>query len=63
MRGVFFLLSLWLPACLPALAPVPVNAGPLKIYGMENRPTSFMDGERPAGMAVDLVAEIQRRMG
>ncbi|MET0265279.1 MAG: transporter substrate-binding domain-containing protein [Duganella sp.] len=59
MRSAFFLLSLLLAACLLA----PAQAGPLRIYGMENRPTSFMDGERPAGMAVDLVAEIQRRMG
>lgn len=38
-------------------------AGPLKIYGMENRPVTFMDGGRPAGMAVDLIEEIQRRLG
>lgn len=59
MRSAYFLLLLW----LPALTPLQAHAGPLKIYGMENRPTSFMDGERPAGMAVDLVAEIQHRLG
>lgn len=59
MRSAFFLLSLLLPACLLA----PAQAGPLRIYGMENRPTSFMDGGQPAGMAVELVVEIQRRLG
>lgn len=50
-------------AALPLLAAITAGAGPLKIYGMENRPVTFMDGGRAAGMAVDLIEEIQRRLG
>jgi polar amino acid transport system substrate-binding protein len=44
------------------LAGVP-HAAPLKIYGMDSRPVSFMNGARPDGFAVELARAIQDRLG
>lgn len=38
-------------------------AAPLKIYGMESKPISFMHGDRPDGFAVELARAIQDRLG
>ena len=47
-----------------AQAPPPqAQGGPLNIYGMENKPTSFMRDGRPDGLVVELVAGIQQRLG
>ena len=39
------------------------QGAPLKIYGMENKPTSFMRDGRPDGLVVELVAAVQQRLG
>lgn len=38
-------------------------AAPLKIYGMESGPISFLNGSRPDGYAVELARAIQQRLG
>lgn len=38
-------------------------AAPLKIYGMESAPISFLNGTRPDGFAVELARAIQARLG
>jgi polar amino acid transport system substrate-binding protein len=50
----------------PAPTPVPVPAlalAPLKIYGMENKPVSFMGDGQPDGLVVELVTHIQEKLG
>jgi polar amino acid transport system substrate-binding protein len=37
-----------------------VHAAPLKIYGMDSGPISFLNGSRPDGYAVELAQAIQR---
>ncbi|HEX5344593.1 MAG TPA: ABC transporter substrate-binding protein [Duganella sp.] len=39
------------------------GAAPLKIYGMESGPISFLNGSRPDGYAVELARAIQQRLG
>ncbi|RZT11330.1 amino acid ABC transporter substrate-binding protein, PAAT family (TC 3.A.1.3.-) [Duganella sp. CF402] len=39
------------------------EAAPLKIYGMESGPISFLNGARPDGYAVELALAIQQRLG
>lgn len=39
------------------------QAAPLKIYGMESGPISFLNGARPDGYAVELARAIQQRLG
>jgi polar amino acid transport system substrate-binding protein len=52
----------WLPAeALPGKTPA--APAPLKIYTENNPPGNYLDGGKPAGMAVDLVREILRRRG
>lgn len=36
---------------------------PLRIFGMDSRPVSFMEDGKPAGLVVDLAQEVQRRLG
>ncbi|MYM23795.1 transporter substrate-binding domain-containing protein [Duganella sp. FT135W] len=38
------------------------HAAPLKIYGMESRPISFLNDSRPDGFAVELARAIQDRL-
>lgn len=38
-------------------------AAPLKIYGMESKPISFLNGAKPDGFAVELALAIQDRIG
>lgn len=40
-----------------------VHAAPLKIYGMDSGPISFLNGARPDGYAVELAQAIQQRLG
>jgi polar amino acid transport system substrate-binding protein len=60
--GLALLLLLPLAGPAAARAPAPQPA-PLKIYGMENKPTSFLHDGQPDGLAVELVARIQERLG
>ncbi|MFA9216297.1 MAG: transporter substrate-binding domain-containing protein, partial [Sphingomonadaceae bacterium] len=39
------------------------DASWLHIYGMEGRPISFLNGNQPDGMVVELAREVQRRIG
>lgn len=39
------------------------GAAPLKIYGMESAPISFLSGGKPDGFAVELARAIQARLG
>jgi len=39
------------------------GAAPLKIYGMESGPISFLNGDKPDGYAVELARAIQQRLG
>jgi polar amino acid transport system substrate-binding protein len=39
------------------------HAAPLKIYGMDSGPISFLNGSRPDGYAVELAQAIQQRLG
>lgn len=39
------------------------TAAPLKIYGMDSGPISFLNGARPDGYAVELARAIQQRLG
>jgi polar amino acid transport system substrate-binding protein len=39
------------------------HAAPLKIYGMESGPISFLNGSKPDGYAVELAHAIQQRLG
>ncbi|TFW25813.1 substrate-binding periplasmic protein [Duganella callida] len=52
------LLSVLLLLCASAPA-----AGPLKIYGMESQPISFLHGARADGFAVELTRHLQQRLG
>lgn len=36
---------------------------PLRIFGMDSRPVSFLEDGKPAGLVVDLAQEVQRRLG
>lgn len=36
---------------------------PLRIFGMDSRPVSFMEDGKPAGLVVELAQEVQRRLG
>ncbi|MYM68171.1 transporter substrate-binding domain-containing protein [Pseudoduganella sp. FT55W] len=45
------------------LACAATHAAPLKIYGMESKPISFLNGSRPDGFAVELARAIQDRLG
>jgi polar amino acid transport system substrate-binding protein len=38
-------------------------AAPLKIYGMESKPVSYLNGTRPDGFAVELARAIEDRLG
>lgn len=48
---------------LLAAAGVPAQERPLRIYGMESKPVSFLDKGGPAGLAVDLAQAVQQRLG
>lgn len=50
----------WLLCCFVSGATL---AAPLKIYGMESAPISFLNGTRPDGFAVELARAIQARLG
>jgi len=45
------------------LAGSAAGAAPLKIYGMDSSPVSFLNGARPDGYAVELARAIQQRLG
>lgn len=52
-----------LVATLGLLLGCAAHAAPLKIYGMESKPISFLNGSRPDGFAVELARAIQDRLG
>lgn len=47
---------------LALAAPVRADPGQLAIYGMESRPFSFMHGQQPDGLVVELVNKLQERL-
>ncbi|MBK7282930.1 substrate-binding periplasmic protein [Candidatus Aalborgicola defluviihabitans] len=53
----------WLLLTASALLCANVAAGELQLLADENPPLSFTDGMQAKGLAVDVVREIQRRVG
>ncbi len=54
--GLLLLLLAWSAACA-------ADQAALRIYAMESRPISFMEGGQPSGLVVEMAREVQRRIG
>ncbi|GAB2877271.1 amino acid ABC transporter substrate-binding protein [Pseudoduganella ginsengisoli] len=57
-RCAVFLLALLCSIAMAAEADLP-----LRIFGMDSRPVSFIEDGKPTGLVVELAQEVQRRLG